>query len=438
VRSSQVVSTASGIKRADPIVVRVSRGETGFLPKELTSDVELATLLRRGSFGGRTSARAKQALMDAYGGTPESERAIAAGLFWLQRHQQLDGRWFLKNYSENLQGQGCDCYNKVVEAEVVDEDAAGTAFALLPFLGAGITHKTAPEFPPPTTPEMVEQYQAAVDKGLRFLVRMQDKSNDPKKRGKLGSSIYAHALATMALCEAYALTQDEELKGPAQLAIRYVLAFQDPAGGGWRYSYHSPGDMSVTGWMFLAIRTGQLSGMTIDSSPLTQAERFIDSCAAGPPEARFSRYSYTPDTAGKLALSAAGLLTREYLGWKRDNPDLTAGATYLMQNLAPETGDKLGAIYYYYYATQVLHHLEGSDFDLWNHRMREHLIRTQQRQGHQMGSWNPDGADFGTRGGRLYSTSLALMTLQVYYRHLPMYRPVLRTGDTLKLGESQN
>jgi hypothetical protein len=83
----------------------------------------------------------------------------------------------------------------------------------------------------------------------------------------------------------------------------------------------------------------------------------------------------------------------------------------------------------------VLHHLEGADFDLWNYRMREHLIRTQQKQGHETGSWNPDGADLGTRGGRLYATSLALMTLQVYYRHLPMYTPVLRSGDTLNIGE---
>jgi hypothetical protein len=84
----------------------------------------------------------------------------------------------------------------------------------------------------------------------------------------------------------------------------------------------------------------------------------------------------------------------------------------------------LGAIYYYYYATQVLHHLEGPNFDLWNHRMREHLIRTQEKSGHRTGSWNPEGVDHGARGGRMYSTGMALLTLEVYYRHLPMYRVV--------------
>jgi hypothetical protein len=86
-------------------------------------------------------------------------------------------------------------------------------------------------------------------------------------------------------------------------------------------------------------------------------------------------------------------------------------------------------LYYYYYATQVLHHMEGMDWDLWNHYMREHLLRTQIKEGHATGSWDAEGADWGARGGRLYSTSLALMTLQVYYRHLPMYRKIIRTFD---------
>jgi hypothetical protein len=61
--------------------------------------------------------------------------------------------------------------------------------------------------------------------------------------------------------------------------------------------------------------------------------------------------------------------------------------------------------------------------------MREHLLRTQVKEGHKAGSWNPEGTDYGARGGRLYATAMALLTLEVYYRHLPMYRPVKRTGD---------
>lgn len=187
--------------------------------------------------------------------------------------------------------------------------------------------------------------------------------------------------------------------------------------------------MSVTSWVFLGIRSAQLTGIDVLKPPLIRAERFVDACAVGPPEAKSSRYSYQPSGQATVALTAAGLLTRQYLLWPKSEPNLTAGCAYLMQNLPPESGTTLGPIYYYYYATQVLHHLEGTNFDLWNHRMREHLIRTQEKSGHKAGSWSPEGADWGTRGGRMYATSLALMTLQVYYRHLPMYRVVKLTSS---------
>jgi hypothetical protein len=95
-----------------------------------------------------------------------------------------------------------------------------------------------------------------------------------------------------------------------------------------------------------------------------------------------------------------------------------------MKNQPPELAVSLGDMYYYYYATQVLHHLEGDDFDLWNYRMRQHLLATQEQEGEMAGSWGPEGVPHGDRGGRMYATSLALLTLQVYYRHLPMYRPI--------------
>ena len=95
-----------------------------------------------------------------------------------------------------------------------------------------------------------------------------------------------------------------------------------------------------------------------------------------------------------------------------------------MQNLPPESGHCVGRSYYIYYATHVLHHLEGKKWDLWNHYMREHLIRTQEKSGHKLGSWSPEGSDWGVQGGRIYSTALSLLTLEVYYRHLPLYRKI--------------
>jgi len=419
VASARVVSTGGNLTRTDPLIVRVAHGKAGYLPEEFALDEESAVLLRRGSFGGRTSAERKQALINAYGGTKESEEAVLAGLRWLAAHQRSDGCWSLNEYWKDV--PGCDCHSDF-EKELDDSDTAGTAFGVLPMLGAGITHNGGPE-----EPRELIGYRKRVFSGIAYLTGNQD-----RKSGNLGGNMYSHALGTMALCEAYALSGDERLKVPAQLAVKYMTEAQHKEGG-WRYSPKQPGDMSVTAWVFLAIRSAQLAGLPIGRSALTRAERFVDSCAVGPEDAKLSRYAYQPSTPEKkqpekLSLSGAGLLTRQYLGWKKDDPQLIAGCRYLAQHLPPESGSDLGQVYYYHYATQVLHHMEGPEFDLWNHRMREHLIRTQEKEGHKAGSWNPKGTDWGSRGGRVYATGMALLTLEVYYRHLPMYRPVKRTG----------
>ncbi|NLF67993.1 MAG: terpene cyclase/mutase family protein [Candidatus Anammoximicrobium sp.] len=420
VHSTKMVTTGGDLSSSDSIVLRIAGADETYLPPAIVANPEIIPLLRRGSIGGRLTAESKQALSDFYGGTPEAHATVMRGLKWLAAHQQPDGSWGLKDYGKGI--EGCDCQGDF-EKEAQDCRTAGTAFGILPFLGEGVTHNRAPEQPPE-----LAKYQRLVERGLIFLAQHQIRSKDDKKDGYLGGSMYAHALGTIALCEAYGLSQDERLKVNAQLAIKYLLNAQHEKGGGWRYSPGTPGDMSVTGWVFLAIRSAQLTGIDVLKPPLVRAGRFVDSCAVGPSEAKNSRYAYTPGTAEKLSLSAAGLLTRQYLGWKKDEPDLLAGAKYLMENLPPESGGNLGPIYYYYYATQVLHHMEGPNFDLWNHRMREHLIRTQEKTGHKTGSWNPQGTDWGARGGRMYSTAMALLTLQVYYRHLPMYRFVKLGG----------
>ena len=417
VQSSQVVSKAGHLTSTGPIVIRIgNEADDSYLPEALTANPEIAPLLRRGSIGGRLTAESKQALLDFYGGNAESEAAIMRGLAWFAKHQQPDGSWPLNAYDTGI--EGCDCKEEFEEG-VDDSVTAGTAFGVLTFLGAGVTHNRAPKSPPE-----LASYKPVVEKGLIYLARLQKRTKDDND-GYLGGSMYAHALGTIAFCEAYGLSGDVRLKVNAQLALKYLLNAQHKEGG-WRYSPKQAGDMSVTGWVFLAIRSAQLTGIDVLKAPLTRANRFVESCAVGPEDAKLSRYAYTPGTDEKLSLSAAGLLTQQYLGWRKDEPDLVAGAEYLMQHLPPESAPKLGSIYYYYYATQVLHHMEGPNFDLWNHRMREHLIRTQEKSGHKAGSWDPNGTDQGKRGGRLYATAMAIFTLQVYYRHLPMYRTVKR------------
>lgn len=382
----------------------------------------LASLLRRGSFGGRLTAASKRALLEAYGGTKESEAAVLRGLKWLAAHQQPDGHWSLKAYGEGV--EGCDCQLES-EKEVTDSDTAGTAFGVLPFLGAGVAHNRAPE-----EPKELSGFEDVVKKALTFLATNQVASPDPLVDGRLDKNTYAHALGTIALCEGFGLTGHERLRLPAQRAIKYLLQSQHKEGG-WRYGPRQPGDTSAVAWVFLAIRSGQLGGLAIEKDPLIRAARFVDSCAAGPEDSKMSRYSYMPDGEAKVSVTAASLLTRQYLGWKQDMPALVTGVKYLMENLPPEKATSLGQAYYYYYGTQVLHHMEGPEFDLWNKRMQSHLIGTQEKQGHKAGSWSPEGVDFGKAGGRLYATCMALITLEVYYRHLPMYRTVFAEQKTV-------
>ncbi len=92
-------------------------------------------------------------------------------------------------------------------------------------------------------------------------------------------------------------------------------------------------------------------------------------------------------------------------------------------------------MYYYYYATQVMHHMGGDAWSDWNPRMRDTLIASQDKgmeakRPHQNGSWSPAGDAHGGAGGRIMQTSLSMLTLEVYYRHLPLYRRDLATGKT--------
>jgi hypothetical protein len=80
-------------------------------------------------------------------------------------------------------------------------------------------------------------------------------------------------------------------------------------------------------------------------------------------------------------------------------------------------------MYYNYYATQVMRHYGGDPWKVWNVAMREYLVRSQKQLGHEKGSWYFEGGGHaGSAGGRLYATSMATMILEVYYRHLPIYK----------------
>src|SRR5262249_20741497 len=166
-----------------------------------------------------------------------SEAAVSGGLQWILLQQHEDGRWGLEGPYPDA-GQA--------------NDIAGTAFGLLPLLGAGKTHKMAGKVGDN------KRYGDAVLKGLLYLIRKQD-----KRTGDLGGGMYAHGLAAIALCEAYAMTQDKALlQRPAQMAINYILYAQHDRGG-WRYGPKQAGDTSVVGWQIMALKSAQMANLNV-------------------------------------------------------------------------------------------------------------------------------------------------------------------------------
>ena len=171
------------------------------------------------------------------------------------------------------------------------------------------------------------------------------------------------------------MTQDNRLQIPAQMTINYVMASQDPAGGGWGYSFRAPGDTSIFGWNLVALKSGHLAYLAVDPLSVKRAVGFLESVQSD----EGSGYGYR-GPGNSLALSAVGLLSRMYLGWKKDHPALERGLDRLAK-AGPNAN-----LYYDYYATQVLHHVEGERWTAWNNKMRDSLIKVQSTTGHEAGS----------------------------------------------------
>jgi hypothetical protein len=279
-------------------------------------------------------------------------------------------------------------------------DTAGTALGLLPFLGAGKTHKASKDNP----------YDKIVGKGLRFLMSRQD-----LKRGDLGGGMYGHGIATIALSEAYGLTQDSNLRLAAQRAVNFIVYAQHEKGG-WRYSPGQEGDMSVTGWQVMALKSAQMAGLDVPPATLKKAERFLDSMASPTTEG----YGYVNNNAAPT-MSAVGLLCRQFMqGWGPQNSRLIKGVSANIKSTPP--GARKDA-YYHYYATQVMYHFGGDAWKNWNLKMRDQLVESQvaDKAHADFGSWSSAGDTHAAAGGRLMVTSLNLLTLEVYYRYLPLY-----------------
>jgi hypothetical protein len=348
------------------------------------------------ALSGRGHA-ARQALVRKGGGSAASEEAVALALSWLAEHQNPDGTWHLDHTGGKCQGRCGD------PGTLKDSTISGTALALLPFLGAGQTHTEG-------------KYKQVVGKGLDALVKLGKKTPNGVS-WEDGGTMYAHGITAIALCEAYGMTKDTRLYAPAQAAIDYIVYAQSPEDGGWRYRPRTPGDTSVVGWQVMALKSAHLAFLRVPNSTVQGASKFLDLAQMD----YGSAYAYMTENKNnyRAGTSAVGLLCRMYLGWKRDDQRLQDGAARLAK-IGPSQGD----YYYNYYASQVLFQMTGGtgpEWKKWNDKLRDQLVATQSKKDHEKGSWYVRGPH-NDSGGRLYCTAMACMNLEVYYRHMPIYR----------------
>jgi hypothetical protein len=331
----------------------------------------------------------KGELVRGRGGNEQSETAVLRGLRWLVAHQRDDGGWRFNHHDGPCRGH---CRHPGDFASTT----ASTALALLPFYGAGYTHKKG-------------EFKEAVNRGLYYLGTQMFVT--PHGGDFQQGSMYGQGLAAIVICEAYAMTRDENLKDFAQAAVDFICHAQHPEGG-WRYLPGQPGDTTVTGWQLMALKSARMADLRVSYDVLYRVTQFLDGVEAD----QGAQYGYQTAEA-RPATTAIGLYCRMLTGWYHDHPALKRGVAYLDQH-GPSPND----MYFNYYATQVMNHYDGPTWRRWNEKMRDQLVRDQATGGHESGSWYYDHKHSKV-GGRLYNTCMAVMTLEVYYRYMPLYGP---------------
>ena len=416
------------------------------------ADAKVALSHRSGSARGET-ARAR-------GGSPASEAAIERGLLWLARHQAANGAWSFEHPHcidpFGRPSQQCLCRTK---GYIDGHTKASTSIALLPFLGAGNTHLDGP-------------YKEVVYRGLEQLKTILDielkelHPDNPDFVSTFSGDLYGYGITALVMAEAFGMTDDPDLERYVNALAVFLARHQHPLGG-WRYELGQPGDITVTGWQVVALKSSQLAGAAVHSDIFRQADKFLDSLTPPAPLSRRGRAQVVANKIGGLnrdptryhylasfansttrepgeCTSAVGLLCRLYTGWNSNDPRLLQGVNQLLQS---NTHPAL-LLYRNFYLAQILLHIDHPAWEQWNRRNRDYLVQMQVTETTRMnqrnpafgsppceiGSWyltNPNGTTKNVirdrhlaPAGRLAHTALAILTLEVYYRLLPIYKPV--------------
>lgn len=353
-------------------------------------------------------------LLRSRGGSPESEAAVQRALRWLARAQSPPGHWDADRFGAGQERLVLGHDRRGAGAKA---DTAMTGLALLAFLGDGHTHLDN------------SQYSETIRRGLESLLQAQRRDGCLAGDAELFAAMYSHGIASLALSEAFVLSGDKRLEPAVRMAIDYTVRAQHPASGSWRYQPLDSGDMSQLGWQLMALKSAELAGVPTPASTRDGMVRFIKSASSGQ---HGGIAAYRPKDQPSRTMTAEALVCRQFLGMSRDNPAAGEAATYLLGDLP--TSERIN-LYYWYYGTLSMYQQGGEPWQQWNHALQATLLPRQNNTGTQAGSWDPD-CIWGGYGGRVYSTAMATLCLEVYYRYLPLYQHEQRMAEQIRVQEN--
>ena len=328
------------------------------------------------SLGGRTTPT-RVGILKTIPDSDRTEAAVLKSLLWLKNNQSPDGSW---------RGQ---------------EPAAMTGLALLAYLAHG-------EVPGS------QEFGESVTRGIKNLLARQD------ARGFFSKNVYAHAIATYAMAEAFTLTRILELKTPLENGVRVILDGQQPNGGfDYNYRKEQRSDTSVTGWQIQALKAALIAGIKLPGldEALQRSARFLQNEAFAADGSGFVYEGKPGSTAakgGRPSMTGVGTLCLQMLG-KPTSPQVRLGLKTLHKAELDWPDSGKAGVYSGYYITQAK--FQGSDkaeWLHWNKQMKNKLLARQNPDGH----WEQGDFD---NGSHVYTTTLCTLMLEVYYRYLPTY-----------------
>ena len=271
----------------------------------------------------------------------------------------------------------------------------------------------------------------AMNRALAFVLRDDRQDQHGYLGGRDGSRMYGHGIATLMLTEMLGMgidaEQDRLIHERCQKAIDLILSSQKykkriPYEGGWRYTPNSSdADLSVSIWQLMALRSAKNDGLQVPANAIDEAVEYLKRSYASPvdrnglPASEASGFSYTPgNRRPTYAMTAAGLLAMQVCG-EYDSPLVTGSADWLLAH--PPRWKERFFFYGTYYYSQGMYQRGGQHAKAAEDLVRDILLEKQQADG----SWQAENGSE-SRVGRVYATSMAVLSLSVKYHYLPIYQ----------------